>query len=338
MSHRCLASGGALAVALAVVFLAQVPVAGQAAAVKSAPVRTPDGQPDLQGIWTFKTITPLERPRGLEGKQVLTDAEVATFEEEQNRRQNRDLIDPAKGGANYPPGGVVPYNEFWYDRGNSVIKTKRSSLVTDPPDGRRPPMTPAAQQREDARVAAGREEQFGRPLADGPEDRDIADRCITNGLPRFPGAYNNQLQIVQTAGYVAIEIEMHHHVRIIPLDGRPHAAQGLQQWLGDSRGRWEGQTLVVETRNFNNKGDLSEKTRLVERFTRTDPGTISYEVTVEDPETWTRPWTASFPLTQLEDEVPQIYEYACHEGNYSIANVLRGARAQEAPAAKKGSR
>ena len=290
--------------------------------------RTSWGAPDLSGVWNYSTLTPLERPSALADKPKLTEEEAAAFAEAQLRRQNRDLIDSAEGGLNYAPeseGGVVPYNEFWYDRGTTVITS--SSLLIDPPDGRLPPLTPEAQRRADAQREMGREEQRGRPRADGPEDRDIGDRCITRLLPRMPGAYNNNYQIVQSQGHVAILAEMNHDVRIVPLDGSPHLPQGLRQWLGDSRGRWEGDTLVVETVNLRAGGrGSSPDTTLVERFTRVGPDTVAYEVTVNDPETWTGSWTAAFPLTRSDAEV---YEYACHEGNYSLETVLRGARSAE---------
>ena len=286
------------------------------------------GDPDLQGVWNYSTLTPLERPSALADKAELTKEEAAAFAEAQLRRQNRDLIDSAEGGLNYAPeseGGVVPYNEFWYDRGTTVITS--SSLVIDPPDGRLPPLTPEGERRAEAQREIGREEQRGRPRADGPEDRDIGDRCITRLLPRLPGAYNNNYQIVQTPGHVAILAEMNHDVRIIPLDGRPHLPEDLRQWLGDSRGRWDGDTLVVETVNLQAGGrNSSPDATLVERFTRVDAETVNYEVTVNDPATWTGSWTAAFPLTK--SQVP-VYEYACHEGNYSLETVLRGARTAE---------
>src|SRR5215470_13966904 len=174
--------------------------------------RTPWGHPDLQGIWDYRTITPLERPTALSGKQFLTDEEAATFEREENRRQNRDLIDPAKGGLNYPPGGVIPYNEFWYDRGNTVVGSKRTSLIVDPPDGRLPPLTPVGQKLADATAAADRETQLGHPHADSYEDLPLQERCIQSAgtLPILPGPYNNNIQIFQDAGYVAIVNEMIH--------------------------------------------------------------------------------------------------------------------------------
>jgi hypothetical protein len=333
-----IASVSTLAAAILVLDLTVVPVAGQAAAKPKpmaktwTPPRTPDGQPDLQGTWNYATITPLERPRELAGKQVLTDEEAANFEVEQNRRENRDLIDPAKGGSVYPPGGVVPYNEFWYDRGTKVIAAKRTSLIVDPSDGRIPPLTPEGQRREGAFAAGQRESQLGHPRADSFEDRSLTERCILGfnaGPPMLPSAYNNNVQLLQTPGYVVILNEMIHDARIIPLDGRPHLRQHIRQWMGDSRGRWEGHTLVVDTANFSRETSFrgsSANMHLVERFTRVDADTITYEFTVDDPTTWTRPWTAAVPMTKTQG---QIYEYACHEGNYGMFGILTGARAEE---------
>ena len=307
-----------------------------AAAAQPAAPRTSWGNPDLQGIWTFRTVTPLERPRELADKPTLTVEEAAAYEQEEARRQNRDLIDSEQGGLNYAPeseGGVVPYNEFWYDRGTAVVATRRTSLIIDPPDGRLPTFTPEGQRRADARREIGREEQRGRPRADGPEDRDVGDRCILGfnaGPPMLPGGYNQNLQIFQTPDHVVVFNEMIHDSRIIPLDGSPHTA--LRQWSGDSRGHWDGDTLVIETINFSGRTSLngsSPSMRLVERFTRVDDGILTYEMTVDNPDTWTRPWTAEIPLVALDDEVPRLYEYACHEGNYSMATILRGARLEE---------
>jgi hypothetical protein len=336
----------ALAIAMSVLVQAPTPVAAQrsSSTVKSAaaktrtPPRTSDSQPDLQGVWEFSTITPLERPRTLGEKQVFTDEEAAAFEREENQRQNRDLIDSAKGGANYPPGGVVPYNEFWYDRGTKVIGSKRTSLIVDPHDGRLPPMTAEAQKRAEARAAADRDDQLGRGRADSWEDRSVSERCIMGfnaGPPITPGAYNNYVQILQAAGYVVIFTEMIHDARIIPLDGRPHLSQDVRQWRGDSRGRWEGHTLVIETTNFHRETSLRGSTanvHLVERLTRTDMNTLLYEFTVEDPTTWTRPWTAQIPMRKSQD---LLYEYACHEGNEAMAGMLAGARAREKDAVAK---
>lgn len=348
MRYRFVAAMRALAVGVAVVSLAPVPEAGQAppAAAKATvgPTgwtlpRTPDGQPDLQGVWDYRTITPLERPLALGERQFFTDEEAANFEQEENRRLNRDLIDPAKGGAQYPPGGVVPYNEFWYDRGSKVTGSKRTSLIVDPPDGRLPPRTPEGQKRAAARAAAQREDQHGRPPADSYEDRPLPERCILGfnaGPPMTPGAYNNNVRLLQRPGYVAILNEMVHDARIVPMDGRPHGT--VRQWLGDSRGRWDGKTLVVDTTHFLRETSLAGSTanmHLVERFTRVDADTLLYEFTVDDPSTWTKSWTAQIPMMKSQD---QIYEYACHEGNYAMLNMLAGARAMEKAAVTKGSR
>jgi len=268
MSRRVLAAVAALAIITAVLLLVLAPgtgptsflsfvaiaeaARGQGAQISSSdakssvaakpwrPPRTPWGHPDLQGVWDYRTITPLERPSALSGKQFLTDEEAAIFEREENRRQNRDLIDPEKGGLQYPPSGVVPYNEFWYDRGNTIVESRRTSLIVNPSDGRLPPLTPEGQKRADASAAEERETQLGRPRADSYEDRPLSERCIMSAgtLPILPGPYNNNVQLIQTAGYVAILNEMIHEHRIVLLDGRPHLGQNLRQWLGDSRGHW----------------------------------------------------------------------------------------------------
>ena len=306
------------------------------AAQTATPPRTSWGDPDLQGIWTFRTVTPLERPQELADKPTLTVEEAAAYELQEVRRQNRDLIDSEQGGLNYAPeseGGVVPYNEFWYDRGTTVVASRRTSLIVDPPDGRLPPFTPEGQRRAEAQREIGRQEQRGHPLANGPEDRGVGDRCIMGfnaGPPMLPGGYNQNVQIFQTSDYVVVYNEMIHNARLIPLDGRSHGS--LRQWSGDSHGRWDGNTLVVDTINFSGETSLNgsgPSMHLVERFTRVDAEMITYEVTVENPDTWTRPWTAEIPLMQLHDQVPRMYEYACHEGNYSLATILRGARLEE---------
>jgi hypothetical protein len=336
MCHRWLATVGALAVAVSVVSRSPAPVAAQtrsATATKTwnAPL-TPDGHVDLEGVWDFSTITPLERPADVKDKPVFTDEEAAAFEREENRRQNRDLIDPKKGGGQYLPGSVVPYNEFWYERGDKIIGSKRTSLIVDPPDGRIPPLTAAAQQRADAQAAAARDEQLGRVRADSWEDRSLADRCILGfnaGPPMTPGAYNNHVQIFQTAGYVVLVTEMVHDVRIIPVDGRPRLTPRLRQYKGDSRGHWEGRTLVIDTANFLRETSFrgsSADLHLVERLTRVDADTLVYEFRVEDPKTWTRSWAANVPMKKVPGP---IYEYACHEGNYALRNILSGARVQD---------
>ena len=296
------------------------------------PTRTPDGQFDLEGVWDFSTITPLERPAGLGDKQTFTDAEAANFEQEENLRQNRDLIDPKKGGGQYLPGSVIPYNEFWYERGSKIVGSKRTSLIIDPPDGRIPPLTPEAAKRLDDQAAAARDEQLGLVRADSPESRSLADRCILGfnaGPPLTPGAYNNHVRISQAPGFVTLVVEMVHDARIVPVDGSPHLPSRLRQYKGDSRGRWEGRTLVIDTTNFLRETSFrgsSANLHLVERLTRVDADTLLYEFTVDDVKTWTRPWTAAVPMQKVD---APIYEYACHEGNYAMRNILSGARAQE---------
>jgi hypothetical protein len=330
MGHRLLVSMSALAAA-AGVLLAAGPVAGQAntrAAANSwtAP-RTADGQPDLQGLWTNATITPLERPKDLAGKEFFTEEEGAAYEKRVAANSNRD-----QRGNTAEADVAGAYNDFWFERGNKIVPTRRTSLVVDPPDGRVPALTPKAQKE----AAAGAE--ISRRPPEGPEDMGLPDRCLlwpTAGPPMLPSAYNNNYQILQAPGYVVILIEMIHDVRIIPLDGRPHLSQHIRQWLGDSRGHWEGNTLVVDTTNFTDKTHFRGADRnlhLIERFTRADPNTILYEFTVDDPTAFTKTWKAQAPWTKTAGP---IYEYACHEGNYSMLNVLQGARAQEKTAGLK---
>jgi hypothetical protein len=231
MSRRHLISTNGPAIVITVALLAPIPVAGQTWTLP----RTADGQPDLQGVWDFRTITPLERPVALGTKEFFTDEEAANFEREENRRQDRDQIDPEVGGLMYPPGGVVPYNEFWYDRGNKVVGSRRTSLIVDPPNGRLPAMTPDGKKRADLRAAEARDTQLGRPHADSWEDRPLQERCIVglnSGPPMTPGAYNNNFQLFQAHEYVVILNEVVHDARIIPLDGRPHGR--IPQWKGYS--------------------------------------------------------------------------------------------------------
>jgi hypothetical protein len=320
---------GVLALPLAVVVSAQVAAQTAKTAVAatwSAP-RTPWGDPELQGTWNNATSTPLERPSEFAGKPVLTDDEALELEEQAKSRRDS----PPRAGD---PG---TYNSFWSDSDRSGVLT-RTSLIVDPPDGRIPPLTPEAKKRDAARVEVRR----GRGPADSYEDRNRWERCLARGLPMAPGPYNNSYQILQTPESVVILMEMIHDVRIIPLDGRPHGR--IRSWLGDSRGRWEGNTLVVDTINFADKLDgnpylpahrgamfqhtgSGETLHLIERFTRVDADTINYEFTMDDPQTFTKPWTALVPMVKTED---QAYEYACHEGNYGLANILRGARADDA--------
>jgi hypothetical protein len=285
--------------------------------------RTAWGHPDLTGVWTNTTTTPLERPSGLEGKTSLTDAE----------RRERDA--QQANFADRPPreGDTGAYNSFWFERGKT---SEQTSLLVDPADGRLPPLTPRGQ-ADKKRLDALRVEDGGRP-PDSYEDFDVYDRCITRALPgaMMPGFYNHNYQILQTPQYVVIIVEMIHDARIIPLDGRSHVSSRIQQWLGDSRGRWEGDTLVVETRHFregaqergmaNTVVGGSKDMVLVERFKRVDATTIDYRFTVRDPAVFTAPWTVSIPMTRLDGH---IYEYACHEGNYALRNMLTGARAAE---------
>ena len=306
---------------IAVGMLLATTLVGQAPARRSLP-RTPWGDPDLQGLWTNATITPFERPANLSGKAVLTEQEAAEFE--QQTLQARDA-DNRAGGTDADLGRA--YNQFWYERGTKVVGTRRTSLVTDPPDGRVPSLTPHAQQQVEARAASRR-----RSPADGPEDRSLAERCIlwpTAGPPMIPGGYNNNYQILQAPGYVVILVEMIHDVRIIPLDGRPHSPQTIRQWMGDSRGRWDGNTLVVTTTNFTDKTPFrgsSPGMTVVERFTRVDADTIDYQFTIDDPASFTRSWAAAIPMTKTDGP---IFEYACHEGNYGMTNLLSGARAED---------
>jgi hypothetical protein len=312
---------------LAAVTLAPLPAVAQGKA--SPPSRTADGKPNLAGIYSFSTITPLQRPDTLSGKATLTDEEAAAFEASENTRLNRDLFDPIKGqpSAGYAPkaeGGVLSYNEFWYERGSKLTNDKRTSLIVDPPTGTIP-FTEAARRRN-----AERTELSNSGRGNSYEDRPLADRCLigfNSGPPMTPGAYNNNVQILQTPGSVVIVNEMIHNARIIPTDGRPHTT--IRQWSGDSRGRWEGDTLIVETVNFRRETSLqgsTGNTRLVERFTRIDADTIKYEFTVIDPNSYTQPWSAMVPWQRIPGP---LFEYACHEGNYALPNILAGARAEE---------
>ena len=327
MSHRCLA---ALVTVVAVLVMVPTPVGAQSA--DSEPMRTPDGQPHISGIFTFRTLTPLQRPDALEGQDTLDLETAAQFEASERTRLNRDLFDPETGAPNAgyqsrAEGGVLSYNEFWYERGVELTADKRTSLIVDPPDGRIPfrPET-----REAARI---RRLNLRNGFADHYTDRSLADRCLmgfNSGPPMVSSAYNNNVQIAQIPGYVVILNEMVHNTRIIPIDGRPHGT--LRQWAGDSRGRWEGETLVVETKNFLRETSLngsSKDTYLVERFRRVDPDTIMYEFTVEDPNNYTRPWTATMPLRRTDDT---LFEYACHEGNHGMHGIMAGARRKDTQA------
>jgi hypothetical protein len=355
MRSRWLTSIG-LGATLAVI-MAVAPLAGQAPAAKKAPAtktytapRLPDGHPDLMGIWANNSAAPFERPKEVGDRQFLTDAEVAALSKAAAELFNGDT-DAAFGDAVFKSAFVKSqgkdadikaingfdtvtgnYNQFWLvDRSFD----NRTSVVTTP-DGRIPPVTDEAKKRS----AAAAEYRKAHP-ADGPEDLPLGHRCVNFGLPKIGAGYNSYHQIVQSAGVVGIFSEMAHDIRIIPTDGRAHVGQTLRQWNGDSRGRWEGDTLVVETTNFSPKSQFrgsSDNLHLVERFTRVAPDTLNYEIEVSDPTTWTKSWTAMIPMKSSKEA---IYEYACHEGNEGLPGALSGQRTQDKldeAAARKGSR
>jgi len=286
---------------------------------------TIDGQPDLQGVWTNATITPFERPAQLAGKAYLTEQEAAELEKQS-----------ALSKVDRPPGAgdVGNYNQVWFDSGTKVVGTRQTSLVMEPANGL-VPVRPAAEAKRDYDLAH---------ISDSYEHMSIWDRCITRGVPgrMFPAGYNNAYQIVQSAGNIVIMSEMIHDARVIPLGDRAHAPAAVRSWDGDSRGHWEGNTLVVDTTNFNGKGWIatsaatgrikgipqSEALHVVERFTRVAEGAIQYEVTIDDPNVYTQPWKVVIPLTRDPEYV--LYEYACQEGNQAVENILRGGRAKDA--------
>jgi hypothetical protein len=290
--------------------------------------RTPWGDPDLQGIWPSGQLinVPFERPVELGTRAVLTDAEYAQRVTALERQAQADAAEFSAPGA----GGVNPPSH-WLEAGRA---SRQASLIVDPPDGRLPPMTDDGKRRAAAWPSTNPAVPYARA-----QDFNIYDRCVTRGVlgSTFPNIYSSGVEIRQTPGFVVISYEMIHETRIIPLDGRPHIGSAIRSYMGDARGRWDGQTLVVETTNFNgrtgslgrngNGNPTSEALRLVERFTRRDAQTIEYSVTVTDPLTWTRPWTVAFSLTRDPDYV--MYEYACHEGNYAIRNILSAFRAAE---------
>ena len=303
------------------------------AAAQDEHPRTPDGQPDLQGVWDYRTITPLERPEDQPDKEFLTEEEAASLEQAVIDRNVRlasraaertvaaDQVDRRDDGS---PGF---YNNFWLDGGTRTVDTRRTSLIIDPTNGRLPDLSESGQRRAEARRAYRREHP-----SDSWLDRSTSDRCLLGfnaGPPITPSGYNQNLQLFQTPDHVVLLTEMVHTTRVVPLDGRPLLDQNIRQWLGDSRGHWEGDTLVVETSNFKDERRWRNTTgtlKLVERFTRVDSETLVYEYTVTEPETWVSDWTASIPMRRTD--VP-MYEYACHEGNYSMAGILAGQREAE---------
>ncbi len=320
MSHRVIASLGVVAMVVAVVSWGAVPAEAQTAVPQTA-----WGQPDLQGVWNFAILTPMERPAEFAGKETLTDEDVASIVA-QSAEFTQLLSERGVGGA------TGTYDEFWFDFGTEVSADRRTSLVVDPPNGRIPPLTPTAQQRIAARRA-----YLGDHPADSWEDRNIGERCIlgfNTGPPMAPSAYNNIVQLFQTPDHVVLLNEMVHDARIVPLDGSVHLPAYTRQWHGDSRGHWDGDTLVVETVNFTDKTSFrgsNDSLHLVERFTRADADTLLYEFTVTDPTAFTQPWTAIVPMTRSSDST---YEYACHEGNYGMDGILAGTRAEEKAAAQ----
>jgi hypothetical protein len=345
------------------------PRPARAANAKPLPPRTADGHPDLQGTYDVATMTPLERPAGLGNRLVLTKEEAAALERYEQERQVKNDA-PLKGDREAPPvggetttpksflevlerfggGAVGGYNNFWLAGGTQIITVdgeKRSSIVVDPPDGKVPPMKPDAQKRNAALLAAAASPDAAEGAGTGPsgayddpERRPLAERCLlgfgsTSGPPTLPNYfYNNLKQIVQTPTGIMILNEMVHDARVIRMNAE-HLPQSVRKWMGDSVGRWEGDTLVVDTTNFTAKTQFrgsTETLHVVERFSRVDAKTLLYRFTVEDPATWDRPWTGEYPWVASDE---RLYEYACHEGNYALENVLRGARAKDAEDARK---
>ena len=322
-------------------------------------LRTPFGHPDLQGVWALQTLTPLQRPAEFAGRATLTEDEAATMEEEAARNRMTELT-LADAVANrkleredgedhlrrgYSSRAIAGFNNIWHERGTRVTTTRQTSLLIDPPDGRMPPLTPAGEQKKVELLVA-------MELPAGPEDLSLPERCIVGsgqGPPMRPGGYNKNIQIFQTPDHVVIHQEMFHEARTIPLDGRPH--HPLRQWRGTSRGRWEGDTLVVETRNFIAQGAIQfsfslvgnpdENMVTVERFTRLDATTIRYEATVDDPTVWTTPWTMAYDMEKKEGVEGLLFEFACHAGNAgaggvppTMVNMLISAREREKAGAR----
>jgi hypothetical protein len=367
MRNRFVTTAGAAAAAVTIASLVPARVAGQSAKAPAAKAplarvggvaRLADGHPDLQGTYDLATLTPLERPAG--SPLVLTDEEAAKLEQSVAARKDRQAA-PVKGDRDAPPvggdgsagaaGNVGGYNSFWIDSGSEysiVDGRKRAGMVIDPPEGRIPPLTPQARQRLARNVRPTSDETAreddpgfeGNGAYDDPERRPLGERCLmgfgsTSGPPTLPDYfYNNLHQIVQTPDSVVILTEMVHDARVIRMSAE-HLPKGIRRWMGDSIGRWEGDTLVVDTTNFTDKTRYrgsSPDLHIVERFTRTGPTTLLYRFTVEDPSTWEKPWTAEFTWPATGE---LIYEYACHEGNYALGNILRGARLKESDDAKR---
>ena len=354
MMHRSLASTIAFAAVIAVAVIAQTSAAAQAQspAAKIAPAKTAsaaqtwtppllaDGKPDLQGVWTNNTVTDLERPRALAGKEFYTEAELKDL---QNQERQRLIVTETEGQPPANHSGVegaaaddvhYDFSQFGLDRAQAKLAWSRRTSIIVGPEGTIPPLTPDARKRLAEIRAKAKGHEF-----DGPEMLPLGARCIAriNVVPLIPSAYNSNLQIVQGEGYVAIETEEIHDVRVIPTDGRPHLPANIRQWYGDPVGHWEGNTLVVDTTNFTELSPFrgAQNLHVIERFTRVDQDTILYQFTVEDPGMWTKSWSGELPITRING---QIYEYACHEANYGLADTLRGARVVEAEAAKNSAK
>ena len=321
-------TAGLLALPLAVGQPGPAAAKGQISSKSYAPPRTPDGQPNFQGIWSNAVLTPLERPADLKDKAFFTKEEAAAYVKQTLERNNMDRRD----GAGTDADVARAYNDFWWDRGTGTVRTLRTSLIVDPPDGRIPALTPAAQKRLAELVQARRLHP-----ADGPEDRPLMERCIllnSAGPPMMPSAYNNNYQVLQSAQAFVILNEMIHDGRVIPLDGRPHLPQSIRLWMGDSRGHWEGDTLVIDTTNFTDKTPFrgsGPNLHLTERFSRMDAETLLYEFTIDDPASFTKPWSVA--ITSSRTAGP-IFEYACNEGNYGMEGLLSAARAEEKKTSK----
>jgi hypothetical protein len=340
MKRRTTASLGVLALAIALVPFTTTRLVGQSQGAAGKPAsgakpykapRTADGQPDLQGVWDFRNVIPLERPAQFADKEFLTDAEVAEFEKSAAIRLDMDRRDddpnrtPAVVNGTKAIADVArAYNNFWWDYGKTFVGSNRSSLIIEPRDGKMPALTPEGQKR----AAIDREARARAAI--GPEDRGVGERCILGfnaGPPMLPSAYNNNVHIFQTRDHVVLLTEMVHTARVVPLDNRPHLS--FSQWSGSSRGRFEGESLIVETKNFYDTTSFqgsNPKMQLVEKFTRVSPDFVMYEFTVTDPTTWTKPFTAQVPMRKTDQP---IYEYACHEGNYGMFGILTAARSTD---------
>ena len=366
MRNTNLATFGVVALVASFPLLAPIGATAQSAAVvavekKAASLapkgwtlpRTADGQPDLQGYYTNASLTPLTRPDVLKDQLFYTPEQAAAAERTNDSScvyncRNQDI---RTGGADTDLARA--YNDAFYDRGSKLAPTMQTSIVVDPPDGRIPPFTPAvlkqiAQERADLKEKCADPTRVCPPgydgktpsLADKPTDFSLMSRCVkqqTSGPPMLPAIYDSNYHIVQSANYVMIQVEGGRDVRIIPTDGSPHVPESIRLWLGDSRGHWEGNTLVVDTANFNAEGGVQRSGKnlhVVERFTKVAPNVLLYEFTLEDPTTFTHPWTGIIPMTAIKGP---IYEYACNEGNYGLADILRGARLEEKKRAESGS-